>query len=538
MTWLIDTAIYTGALIALVLVLRAPVLKAFGPGMAYALWALPLLRLVLPPLVLPAAPQQPATETLSGVVVELAPATATPPAPAWIDPAPVIQAVWLVGALLFLAWRVWLYREMRRSLLAEARPVGEAGAVRLVETPAVAAPVAFGIFDKVVALPLGFMNRPDRAGRDLAIAHELEHHAGHDLAANLAMQPLLALHWFNPLAWMGWRAMRRDQEAACDARVLAGRDQATRAAYAGLIASFAHSPRLALAAPMACPVLGDKSITHRLRSLTMSEPTSQSRLLGRLLLGAAALALPLTASITYADATAPEPPAPPAAPSAPQAPEAPEAPMAPAVHKSVKVVLVDGHGEGGVDDKDLHTKVIQRNGHTIVLKTKAELSDAEAEKRADEAEARLGKLDGLDDLDGEASVVSAGNGSHGAHQVVVVRKLDDGKDGDTKAERRQVRTFVISRDGKGGDLTNTRINTAFATADCGGAKPIEATSESNVGGKRQVSHVVICNKDGDKGHALAGLRKARDRVANDPNLSGEIKAEVLKQLDAEIAKLS
>ena len=40
-TWLIDTALYTALLIAFVLVLRRPVARHFGPGMAYALWALP-----------------------------------------------------------------------------------------------------------------------------------------------------------------------------------------------------------------------------------------------------------------------------------------------------------------------------------------------------------------------------------------------------------------------------------------------------------------------------------------------------------------
>ena len=82
-----------------------------------------------------------------------------------------------------------------------------------------------------------------------------------------AAQVLLALHWFNPLAWYGWRAMRRDQEAACDARVLAGRDREERVRYAALIAGVATGPRPiafrgALAAPMACPVLGERSIGH------------------------------------------------------------------------------------------------------------------------------------------------------------------------------------------------------------------------------------------------------------------------------------
>ena len=53
--WLLDTALYTGVLIAAVLVLRRPAARLFGPQLAYALWALPFLRLLLPPIVLPAS---------------------------------------------------------------------------------------------------------------------------------------------------------------------------------------------------------------------------------------------------------------------------------------------------------------------------------------------------------------------------------------------------------------------------------------------------------------------------------------------------
>ena len=228
MSWLADTALYTGLLIALVLVLRRPVARVFGPGLAYALWALPLLRLILPPIVLPAPP------AVDVIVITAASVTqaqsAAVPAPVWTA-SPQIQAVWLVGAIVFLVWRTWSYLAMRRKLLTGAEQVGRIGKVQLVETAEATAPVAFGVFDKVVALPPRFMAREGTA-RDLAIAHELQHHAGRDLAVNIAMQPLLALHWCNPLAWIGWRALRRDQEAACDARVLAGRDAASRETYA------------------------------------------------------------------------------------------------------------------------------------------------------------------------------------------------------------------------------------------------------------------------------------------------------------------
>ena len=61
--WLIDTVLYTGLLIGLVLVLRRPVGRFFGAQLAYGLWALPFLRLLLPPVVLPASlAPQPAVE--------------------------------------------------------------------------------------------------------------------------------------------------------------------------------------------------------------------------------------------------------------------------------------------------------------------------------------------------------------------------------------------------------------------------------------------------------------------------------------------
>ena len=50
---LLETLVWTGALIAAVLMLRRPVTRYFGPQVAYALWLLPFARLVLPPLTAP-----------------------------------------------------------------------------------------------------------------------------------------------------------------------------------------------------------------------------------------------------------------------------------------------------------------------------------------------------------------------------------------------------------------------------------------------------------------------------------------------------
>lgn len=507
MSWLADTVLYTGVLIALVLVLRRPVARAFGPGLAYALWALPLLRLVLPPLVLPAKPA-------SDVIVVTATALAQSPsvavaAPAWTY-APLLQAVWLAGAAAFLAWRIVSYYAMRRELLAGAEQVGRVGKVRLVESPATVGPVAFGVFDKVVALPPRFMAGEETA-RDLAIAHELEHHAGRDLAVNIAMQPLLALHWCNPLAWLGWRALRRDQEAACDARVLAGRDAATRATYARLITSFAHGPRLALAAPMACPVLGEKSIIHRLRSLTMTEPTKSNRLLGRLLIGAGIIALPLTASVTYAAPDAPTPPAPPAAPDAPTPPDAPDAPQV-----ETRMIMIKHDGKDGEhammmgDEAGLTTRTVTRNGRTYVFKTTKPLSDADIDKRIAETEHAMPPMPPMPPM----APMAPG----------------------APAQPRQVRTIVMKHDGAGMEAMSMAGHD-MAMADCTGGHPVKVDSDQMVEGKHQVVKIMMCNKGGDKAHVLGALRSARAQVAADANIPADAKANALKQIDEQIAKL-
>lgn len=493
MNWLVDTLLVTGALIVLVLLVRRPIARLFGPGMAYALWALPLLRLCLPPLLLPAAPtpDDPATVVVAQGSTDLGMVAQSAASIPWHA---LATTVWLLGAGLYLAWRIAGYFDMRRELLRGARPVGQVGAVRLVETPATAAPVAFGVRDKVVALPLGFMAKEDRTARDLSIAHELEHHAGRDLAVNLAVQPLLALHWFNPLAWAGWRALRSDQEAACDARVIAGRDAATRERYARLISDYARSPRLALAAPMACPVLGDKSIIHRLRSLTMREPTPRRRLTGTALIALAVLALPASASIVRAAPDAP--PVPAASPAAVTVPVMPVA----APRMETRVIVVEQGKDGKPTSRTPgFSRTITRDGKTIVIKTDKPLSDAELA-------AQLAQVNAYLPAATVPPVPPVPGAAPAPPRVVMVRRV-----GGPHAQQ-----------------------VGFACD--GDARTIDESASGD--GKSQAVRLAFCNKGGSPGQALDALRHAREGIAADTQLSPDVRVKVLNKLDAEIAKLS
>ncbi len=299
MSLAIETFVATTLLMLLVLAIRGPVRKAFGAHMAYALWLLPVLRLLLPPL--------PGNWQLSGLIAPLtreateAPAVAMgvlnadtlPPgidksvltqvdfevaghhaAAALVPPMQVahgpsvallLLGLWALGALAFLAYHLIAHSRYCRTLLNRARvdrTVAQ-GRVRVIETDAAHGPLAFGIFRKYVAFPRDFSERYDELERDLALAHELGHHVRGDLIANWVALVVLAIHWFNPIAWRAFRAFRADQEMACDALVLAGRAEALRHAYGRAIVKSAHGG----AVSAACHLHTINEVKGRLRML-------------------------------------------------------------------------------------------------------------------------------------------------------------------------------------------------------------------------------------------------------------------------------
>jgi len=499
--WLVDTFVYTALLIAVVLLLRRPTARHFGPQVAYALWALPLMRFVMPPLVLPAwmAPGERGAVSADPLMVIIAdaPAADLTRGAGVLD---LLLPLWLGGAALFLAWRARNYVAMRRELLADARPVGRAGPVRLVETPAVTSPVAFGVMDKVVALPPAFMAHPDRTARDMAIAHELAHHTGHDLLANIAAQPVLGLHWFNPLAWAGWRAMRRDQEAACDARVIAGRGRCDRAAYAQVIAEFAAGEqRLALAAPMACPMLGEKSIIQRLRNLTMDEVSCKKRRAGLASVSLAALALPFTASISYA---APETRSAPRTPAAPHAASASPTPAAAPVPAPLPVSTTAETALPAEPSMPFESPAVAASEVHVERVTR---------RIAREEVRRVSEMDeGFEEMERE------------------LEHLDE-----------EIETAVAQADRALAEARPAIATTTRAAAhrmrvemSCEGDEPV---IERDLGDGRTA--ILICNR-AIHAQAVHGLREARREIARETDMPREQRERVIRQLDRQIDQLS
>ena len=299
--WLSDTLLATSALLLLVLLIRTPVARHFGAGTAYFLWALPAARLFMPTLTKEVtAPALPADSAIVANVREAAltaVATGAPVSPATgmdIDWSVVALSLWLGGAALLFIVQMYRYAAMREELLSDAREIDVIDGIRIIQTDRIPGPLAFGLFKRYVGVPREFTRTFSPRERELALAHELAHHRGGDLFANMAAFIFLCLMWFNPLAWMAWSAFRFDQEAACDARVVAGADASTRQSYGRALARTATEGLPAFAMALNNP----KTIIQRLRRLMMNETSKGRRLTGKLaILAATAIALPLTATV-------------------------------------------------------------------------------------------------------------------------------------------------------------------------------------------------------------------------------------------------
>jgi beta-lactamase regulating signal transducer with metallopeptidase domain len=265
---LFEASLGVAVLIGVVLVLRRPIARHFGPHAAYALWLLPLIRLAMPPLPvlepteaavqpLPVASEYVVyTETtLPRVGVEpimvarpaaVSPSTersaAAPAAhdrfafmPGINEVMSALGVLWAAGAVIYLlllitrqirfsdhAWRNTVeptpaLRSQTRALKAQ---LGIKRPVAIKACPFNDGPLVCGLIHPLIVVPEDFSRRFAPSEQTFALTHELMHVKRGDLAASLAMTLIRATQWWNPLGRHAVHAFRADQEAACDADVL------------------------------------------------------------------------------------------------------------------------------------------------------------------------------------------------------------------------------------------------------------------------------------------------------------------------------
>ncbi|QJU58685.1 hypothetical protein HL653_13730 [Sphingomonas sp. AP4-R1] len=410
--WIVETLSMSSLLMLLVLIVRRPVSRWFGARVAYALWLIPLVRMVLPPVpghhmllkpfaVLTATAEMTAPANVNldlglaapeplGLPPELQAALDTGPVPAGPDWISLLIGAWLAGAALFFGWQMLRYRLFVARAMRGATHLSTSAGVEIFVSDGVEGPIASGVMRRRIFLPRDFLDRYSSSERRQALLHEGAHHDRKDLLANVAAIGIVALHWWNPIAHIAYRCFRADQELACDATVLA--DAAPEELYA--YGSALVKSTVGRAPAAACAFNRTDEIKRRLTMIKrgrlgfgrraagvmlatvatvagLGATASGGRAAVRIETGAATpaaavapaspdmslaedMAAPVRAKATQSVAMAdpvgmPAPPAPPADPASPVPPAPPAAPVAPQAPMQVTHIHHQADGSVTVD---------------------------------------------------------------------------------------------------------------------------------------------------------------------------------------------
>ena len=168
---------------------------------------------------------------------------------------PVASIVWLTGIAVMLIYTVISYILLRRKVATAVLLQN-----RIYQSENVPSPFVLGILKPKIYLPFQL------GGQSLehVIAHEMSHIRRKDHWWKPIGFLLLALHWFNPLMWVGYILLCRDIELACDEKVIKELDNENRASYTeALVACSIHRRSIA-----ACPLaFGEVGVKERVKSV-------------------------------------------------------------------------------------------------------------------------------------------------------------------------------------------------------------------------------------------------------------------------------
>lgn len=308
---ILNMSLNASFVIAAVLLLRLA-LKRAPRWIAYALWAMVLVRLLCPwnlqsalsllpsaePIPATAFTQEPAMRAENPVPndsadpeqtqdVEPTPEMPAIPAQPWTQ---LLPTIWLAGAAAMLAYALFATLRFGRRIRFATKLEGEEN---VFVCDAIRTAFVWGVFKPRIYLPDG-LTQEQRA-------HILAHERTHIRRLDHLTRPLaflaLALHLFNPLVWLAYCLSGRDMELSCDESVLR-HGIGDRKAYASTLLTVSQR-RSGLAAPLA---FGQSSVKARIQSALLYKKPAFWLIVAAIVVAAAAAVCLLTDPLPKADA--------------------------------------------------------------------------------------------------------------------------------------------------------------------------------------------------------------------------------------------
>lgn len=168
---------------------------------------------------------------------------------------PVAAILWITGIVVMLIYTAVSYLLLRRK-------VATAVLLRnnIYQSENADSPFVLGIIKPKIYLPF----QMDGKNLEHVVAHEESHIRRKDHWWKPFGFLLLALHWFNPLMWLGYILLCRDIELACDEKVIKEMDNGSKADYTQALVACSVKRRSIAACPLA---FGEVGVKERVKSV-------------------------------------------------------------------------------------------------------------------------------------------------------------------------------------------------------------------------------------------------------------------------------
>lgn len=189
---------------------------------------------------------------LNAILIAPLPEASANPLQIWV----LLGAIlWAAGVAALLIHGISGFIRMQRRVATAVRLEGN-----VYEADNIRSPFILGMVRPRIYIPFGLAE----GERSYILQHEKIHLRRRDHLVSVLGYAVLAVHWFNPLAWLAYALMARDMEMSCDEKVLSTAGPDMVQAYSLSLLSFAANRRFSGGAPLA---FGETGIRERIRNV-------------------------------------------------------------------------------------------------------------------------------------------------------------------------------------------------------------------------------------------------------------------------------